>query len=494
MKSVAFILFCFSCELAVAQISFYPAYNLSNTPSTMSDHHSVYFEPGGNYYIVWVDEGKILFKRSGDLGESWSDNQVLISSNNICGSPAIKSDYNYVYVVCHQFLGDYEILFIYSTDFGQTWSSPQIISGMDSGSLNPQLEVAGSNIFVVWEQKTSLMNNKSEINFIKSTDHGVSWSSIINLSNSEQIHSDGVQITLSVNNLYCSWLEYLSSTDNDINFSKSTDNGITWTAPVNITNDSDFQYNIYMTDNGINNLYVAYENGVMLGSEIYLKKSSDGGITWSVPQNITNNAGRSSNPCISIFDDHLYFLWSDNSHSIPANDSSDIFFKWSSDFGITWSDLLNVSDNSSNSLGPRICYSVNGPLPAPWLDITIFWLDYSLGASEIFARRANHLISALETFNEINSFILEQNYPNPFNPSTNIGFRISDFGFVSLKVYDVLGNEVATLVNEEKLAGIYEVEFIAVGTSRDLSLASGVYFYQLKSGKFIQIKKMILLR
>jgi hypothetical protein len=133
-------------------------------------------------------------------------------------------------------------------------------------------------------------------------------------------------------------------------------------------------------------------------------------------------------------------------------------------------------------------------LPAPWLDITIFWLDYSLGASEIFARRANHLISALETFNEINSFILEQNYPNPFNPSTNIGFRISDFGFVSLKVYDVLGNEVATLVNEEKLAGIYEVEFIAVGTSRDLSLASGVYFYQLKSGKFIQIKKMILLR
>jgi hypothetical protein len=63
-----------------------------------------------------------------------------------------------------------------------------------------------------------------------------------------------------------------------------------------------------------------------------------------------------------------------------------------------------------------------------------------------------------------------------------------------LKVYDVLGNEVATLVNEEKLAGLYEVEFIAVGTSRDLSLASGVYFYQLKSGKFIQIKKMILLR
>jgi hypothetical protein len=90
-------------------------------------------------------------------------------------------------------------------------------------------------------------------------------------------------------------------------------------------------------------------------------------------------------------------------------------------------------------------------------------------------------------------FYLSQNYPNPFNPSTNIGFRISDFGFVSLKVYDVLGNEVATLVNEEKPAGAYEVEFnIYSGEGRNLS--SGVYFYQLKANSFVETKKMILLR
>jgi hypothetical protein len=231
----------------------------------------------------------------------------------------------------------------------------------------------------------------------------------------------------------------------------------------------------------------------MLGSEIYLKSSSDGGGTWSAPQNITNNAGRSSNPCISIYDDHLYFLWSDNSHSIPANDSSDIFFKWSSDFGLSWSDLLNVSDNSSNSLGPRICYSVNGPLPAPWLDITIFWFDFAEGASEIFARRANHLISSVEIYNEINSFILEQNYPNPFNPKTNIGFRISEFGFVSLKVFDVLCNEVATLVNEERPAGSYEVELNVAQVSRP-EMVSGVYFYQIRAGSFIETKKMVILK
>jgi len=88
----------------------------------------------------------------------------------------------------------------------------------------------------------------------------------------------------------------------------------------------------------------------------------------------------------------------------------------------------------------------------------------------------------------VDEFKLFQNYPNPFNPSTSIQYAISSRQFVSLKVYDVLGNEITTLVNEEKPAGSYEVEFDAS------SLPSGVYFYQLKSGSFVETKKMILLR
>jgi hypothetical protein len=93
----------------------------------------------------------------------------------------------------------------------------------------------------------------------------------------------------------------------------------------------------------------------------------------------------------------------------------------------------------------------------------------------------------------VSDFKLEQSYPNPFNPQTNIGFRIANFGFVTLKVYDILGNEIATLVNEELPSGEYEVTFEA-GTSRDLSVASGIYFYTLRTGEFIQTKKMILLK
>jgi len=90
-------------------------------------------------------------------------------------------------------------------------------------------------------------------------------------------------------------------------------------------------------------------------------------------------------------------------------------------------------------------------------------------------------------------FSLSQNYPNPFNPKTTIRFTISDLRFTTLKIYDVLGSEIATLVNEEKPAGSYVVEFNSRGLIHQ-TLTSGVYFYQLKAGSFIQTKKMILIK
>lgn len=85
-------------------------------------------------------------------------------------------------------------------------------------------------------------------------------------------------------------------------------------------------------------------------------------------------------------------------------------------------------------------------------------------------------------------YSLSQNYPNPFNPSTRIAYQISKISFVTLKVYDVLGNEIVTLVNEEKQTGKYKVEFDAS------SIPSGIYFYQLKAGSFVETKKMVLLK
>ena len=86
------------------------------------------------------------------------------------------------------------------------------------------------------------------------------------------------------------------------------------------------------------------------------------------------------------------------------------------------------------------------------------------------------------------NYKLMQNYPNPFNPTTKIKYQIPQKGFVSLKVYDILGKEVAILVKEEKRPGVYEIEFNAS------FLPSGIYFYRLQINDYTKTLKMLLLK
>ena len=86
------------------------------------------------------------------------------------------------------------------------------------------------------------------------------------------------------------------------------------------------------------------------------------------------------------------------------------------------------------------------------------------------------------------TYKLYNNYPNPFNPSTTIKYSVAENTFVSLKIYDVAGSEVGTVVNREQAAGEYEIDFNAE------SLTSGVYIYKIQAGDFVQTKKMILMK
>lgn len=88
----------------------------------------------------------------------------------------------------------------------------------------------------------------------------------------------------------------------------------------------------------------------------------------------------------------------------------------------------------------------------------------------------------------VNDFSLEQNFPNPFNPSTRINYQIAKDNFVTLKVYDIIGNEVAALVNNQQPAGKYSVDF------NSANLPSGVYLYRLQAGNYIQTRKMTLIK
>ena len=88
----------------------------------------------------------------------------------------------------------------------------------------------------------------------------------------------------------------------------------------------------------------------------------------------------------------------------------------------------------------------------------------------------------------VGEFKLDNNYPNPFNPSTIIQYSLPSNEYVSLKVYDIIGREVTTLVNQQQSAGSYDVEFNAS------NLTSGIYFYKITAGNFNAVKKMLLVK
>ena len=196
--------------------------------------------------------------------------------------------------------------------------------------------------------------------------------------------------------------------------------------------------------------------------------------------------GSSDMGLIKWVDDSTFVLYNTGNTGLTSNFINAIA---EDSYGIIW---FATDDGFASLFGGQVTvYPFND-----WSVVAIevdknnnIWLGTAFNGLYFFDGNDFRYITAIT---EETSFPLEynlaQNYPNPFNPTTNIRFRIAEFGFVSLKVYDVLGSEVATLVNDEKPAGSYEVEFSATG------LPSGIYFYKLQTESFIETKKMILLK
>jgi len=175
----------------------------------------------------------------------------------------------------------------------------------------------------------------------------------------------------------------------------------------------------------------------------------------------------------------------DNVRSIAINQNGFLFVGtyggvfWSTDNGEYWSEL-----NSGLTGYAVYKLSIN---PAGYI---IASTNYGMFKSLNTTTNVN-----TNGLNRSREYQLQQNYPNPFNPSTTIKFKVPELSFVTIKVYDALGNEITTLVDEEKPAGKYEVEFNANSHSGEVrNLPSGIYFYRLKAGDYIATKKMVLLK
>lgn len=180
-----------------------------------------------------------------------------------------------------------------------------------------------------------------------------------------------------------------------------------------------------------------------------------------------------------------------------------IILRWGSDFAVeykikysidekNWYDLLNI-DNGSGSVEEFIVKEFNAKYVKFYFNKSSANKGYGIYEIEFYRPSP---VNSISTGSEIlpTEFLLYQNYPNPFNPTTNLQFYIGFKQHVNLKIYDILGNEVAVLINEEKSAGLHNVVFNAQ------KLSSGVYFYQLATSvtetgnSIIQTKKMLLIK
>ena len=226
---------------------------------------------------------------------------------------------------------------------------------------------------------------------------------------------------------------------------KSTNNGDDW---IDVGSSID-GYSFSITQNSFGDIFVGTDQGVY--------RSTDAGSSWTEDASGLIDGALS----LAIF----------NGNNIFAGGYASL--SWSNDFGQNWSSYTSGIENC------RI------------IDLAFGSGDVLFAAAERMGiyRTTSAITSVDDNENQVlNNFTLEQNYPNPFNPSTSIKYAINNREFVQLKVYNVLGKEVAILVNEFKPAGSYEINFDAS------KLSSGVYFYTLNAGTFIETKKMILVK
>ena len=281
----------------------------------------------------------------------------------------------------------------------------------------------------------------------------------------------------------------------------------------------------------LGNIYVTGESRGMGSGTDYLtiKYDRDGNELWTARYNGPNNAGDAAYDIAVDSDGNVYVTGvTDGYNYTTLKYGSSGALLWTATYpgsGPVWSQLkskmaldalgyayvtVREPDGQWDSDFALVKYDQNGntvwvatyPRPGGSDDPNAITLDQegnvylagwmglsSLDADYLTVKFSQETVSVPENGETLpNRFILYQNYPNPFNPITRISYTIPELSFVELKLYDVLGNEVATLVNEEKQSGYYEVEF------NSKNLVSGIYFYKLQAGNFVESKKMILLK
>lgn len=437
-----------------------------------------------HFHSFSLQSNRTYSNYSTNMGANWSSpiscfntsNEQLKSSVAIDDIPS-SPYYGRIYNTTTMVLTPYVIIFSYTNNNGQTWISPvpQInnsIAGRNSNGPNVTVGEQGQ-VYIAWaSSKNTSPFNELSIGFAKSLNGGDSWNVNEAIYNCNGIFTS----QLPPWNIRVNGYPWLA-----VDKSGGARNG--WIYCV--TNEKNFP---------------------PAGSDpdIILHRSSDGGNTWSagirVNQDAVNNGKIQYFPALDVdANGGINIIYYDTRNS-PTNDSVQVFLSRSQDGGNTWQDFLIAAEkfypqpvalggtgNQGDNIG---LLSANGKLYPVWMAKYPGHSVYQIWSSIIDLNS----VSVKKIESEIPStFELYQNFPNPFNPTTNIKYQIKENGFVILKVFDMLGHLVSTLVNEEQTTGTYETLFTAN------NLSSGTYFYKLeytnKNGsKYTNAKKLVVLK
>lgn len=286
------------------------------------------------------------------------------------------------------------------------------------------------------------------------------------------------------NDIIVAWEDYRStSTGRDIWVQKFDKYGTKkWGNGINVSPRTGTQLDLGIASDNSNNIYLTYRD-LKYGNWVAAQKLDENGNKAWTDSGVVIGV-MSVSPKIIIDNSNNPILFYEDGRNSLGND---VYASKLDQFGnFIWQPTGIPVSTAPNNQG------YISAIPDGLGGAIVVWEDNRTDTTDIYASRV-YSKGSITLINENNSealssFKLSQNYPNPFNPSTKISWQSPVSGHQTLKVYDVLGNEVATLVDEYREAGIYEVTFDASG------LPSGIYFYKLQAGEFSAVRKMILMK
>jgi len=398
--------------------------------------------------------------KTNDAGYNWTKlcNGFYSSFNDIC-----TFDSSSFYTIGKDYEAN-EIIFLYTDNGGEDWQTKNYpplsnVSGLDFFDENYGMITGDNSIFFTldgcntWHQGTTPPNSYfGNINIINSNKAFLSgaWGTLLK-------SSDGGNTWFSINSNTTGSLELIVFKDLLNGFI------IANSGPTIITTDGGENWNTINYSFGWLNDGAFYGNNsiALAGSDGNIYISNDGGQTWT--EKIVASSGTYVSS-ISFKDSLKGIAVGETGLLLFTTDGGDT---WNQQFSPTLTDFSDI-EYSQNKSG--IIIGKDGVIIGTKKGIQIVGVD-------------DEQINLLPT-----NLYLSQNYPNPFNPSTTIRYSVPHSSNVLIKVYDILGNEIETLVNEVKQTGIYGLTWYPDG------LPSGVYFYQLKTENYIGTKKMLLIK